>query len=193
MTGEVLPFGEGRKPSPDALPRIRAAKASLPDHDPMQDVLDALATAVEAIGAARHPTPSAASLLDDDQIKALTYSTERAAERGVGIYATRIRSWHQAIVGGAFVAGLTIGIMGTFYVASRQTAAEMDAARIEVPAVLSSIPASDLAAWSTLIRANPSPSALIAAGRIAPQANGQRAATITLWLDLPPRSPAKPQ
>ena len=192
MTGKIVDFG-GRKPSKaDDDKALCDAKACLAAHDPFQPVFDFLDRTTNRIEATVQHIGAPITALNDDQIKSLTYATERAAEGGVGIYAKRIASWHQAIVGGAFVAGLTIGIMGTFYVASRQSAAEMDAARIEVPTVLSSIPAADLAAWSTLIRANPSPSALIAAGRPAPQANGQRAATITLWLDLPPRQPAKP-
>lgn len=111
MTGEVLPFGEGRKPSPFAA-RIRAAKANIPDHDPHQDFLDVLEMAVERFDASGRPSPPAASPLDADQVKTLTYATERAAERGVGIYAKRIASWHQAIVGGVFVAGLSIGLVG---------------------------------------------------------------------------------
>jgi hypothetical protein len=99
------------------------------------------------------------------------------------MYATRVRSWHQAIVGGAFVAGMTIGIMGTFYVASRQSAAEMEAMRLAVPATLSAIPASDLAEWTTLIRSNSAPHALIAAGRMEPQPSGRKAATITVWTE----------
>jgi hypothetical protein len=195
LTGEIVDFG-GRRPSKaDDDKALSEAKACLAAHDPFQSVFDFLDRTTSRIeAAAQHiGAPIPAPSLNEDQIKSLTYATERAAERGVGIYAKRIASWHQAIVGGVFVAGLTIGIMGTFYVASRQSAAEMDAARIEVPAILSSIPAADLAAWAKLIRANPSPSALIAAGRTAPQTNGQRAATITLWLDPSPRPTAKPE
>jgi hypothetical protein len=114
VTGDIIPFGESRKPSPDAASRIKAAKASLPEHDPHQDLLDALWAAIQVINpATRSDAPIAA--LNDDQVKALIYQTERAAERGVGLYATRIRSWHQAIVGGAFVAGLLIGCAGVWW------------------------------------------------------------------------------
>jgi len=140
---DIIPFGEGRKPSRDILARITAAKARLPEHDPLHDVLDAFVALVERIDATERSAAPTASAFNDDQMKSLVYQTERAAERGVGIYAKRIASWHQAIVGGAFAAGLTIGIMGTFYVASRQSAAEIDAMRLSVPAVLAAIPAAD--------------------------------------------------
>jgi hypothetical protein len=180
---DIIPFGEGRKPSRDILARIMAAKARLPEHDPLHDVLDAFVALVERIDATERSAAPTASAFNDDQMKSLVYQTERAAERGVGIYAKRIASWHQAIVGGAFAAGLTIGIMGTFYVASRQSAAEIEAMRLSVPAVLAAIPAADLAEWTTLIRSNPSPHALIANGRMVPQPTGQKAATITVWTE----------
>jgi hypothetical protein len=180
MTGDIIPFGEGRKPSRDILARIKAAKANIPEHDPHHDLLDVQAALVEYFDAAGRQATSA---LTDEQIKALTYQTERAAERGVGMYVKRIASWHQAIVGGAFVAGLTLGILGTFYVVSRQNAAEIEAMRLSVPAVLGAIPAADLAEWTTLIRSNSAPHALIAAGHMVPQPSGRQAANITVWTE----------
>jgi hypothetical protein len=193
MTGEIVDFGV-RKPSKDEDEKALAdAKACFATHDPFQRVFDFLDRTTNRIEAAVQNSgghPTTASALSDDQVKSLTYATERAAERGVGIYANRIKSWHQAIVGGAFVAGATIGIMATHYADVRQSAAEIDALRIGVPAVLSSIPAADLAEWTTLIRANSAPHALIAAGRLVPQTTGQRAANIaaniTVWLEPPP-------
>ena len=108
VTGEVLPFGLGRKiSSSDAKARIQAAKAAIPAHDPHQDLLDAMAAAVNIVGDAQ-------AGLTNEQMKALTFQTERAAERGVGMYARRIRSWHQAIVGGAFMTGLLLGCAGAW-------------------------------------------------------------------------------
>jgi hypothetical protein len=118
MTGEIVDFG-GRKPAKAEDEKALAeAKACFAEHDPFQRVIDFLdrttsriEAAVQNIGA--HPIT--ASPLNDDQVKALTYATERAAERGVGIYAKRIASWHQAIVGGAFVAGLSVGCLGGYW------------------------------------------------------------------------------
>jgi hypothetical protein len=182
VTGDVVDFG-GRKPSKAEDEKALAdAKACFAAHDPFLPALDFLdritgriETAVQAINA------GSASALNDEQVKALVYNTERAAERGVSMYATRVRSWHQAIVGGAFVAGLTLGILGTFYIASRQHAAEIEAMRLAVPGVLSAIPAADLAEWTSLIRLND----LSRAQRACiPQAGGT-ACSIALWTKAP--------
>jgi PII-like signaling protein len=180
VTGEIIDFGGGgrKPPNSDPLARIKAAKANIPEHDPHQDLLDALAAFIQFVGPGH---PAAASALDNEQVKLLVYNTERAAERGVSMYAKRVASWHQAIVGGAFVAGLTIGIMGTFYTASRQHAAEIEAMRLAVPGVLSAIPAADLAEWTQMIRLND----ISKAQRTCiPQAGGT-ACSIALWTKAP--------
>lgn len=93
------------------------AKACLAAHDPFQPVLDYLDRITDRIEAAGQNISSGpvAITLDVEQVRSLTFATERAAERGVSMYARRIRSWHQAIVGGAFVAGLSIGGLCAWY------------------------------------------------------------------------------
>jgi hypothetical protein len=69
------------------------------------------------------------------------------------------------------------------------SAAQANAARIEVPGVLAAVPAGDLLEWAALIRNNPPPRTLIAAGRVVPQPNGQRAASVMVWLEPPRLAP----
>jgi hypothetical protein len=108
VTGEVVGFGARKPNKADDERSLADAKACLAAHDPFQRVLDYVERATQRI-------ENGGSGLDDGQVKALIYQTERAAERGVGLYAKRIRSWHQAIVAGAFVAGLCIGGIGAWW------------------------------------------------------------------------------
>lgn len=117
MTGEIVDFG-GRKSSisDDDQRALADAKACFATHDPFQGVVDFLDRTTNRIeSSARTINAGSASTLNDDQVKALIYQTERAAERGVGMYAKRIASWHQTIVGAAFVAGLFIGFIGAWW------------------------------------------------------------------------------
>jgi hypothetical protein len=165
VTGEIVDFGGRKPPQPGNDKALSDAKACFADHDPFQRVLDYIDRATARIEAAeqRLNAGPAAMSLNDEQVKALIYATERAAERGVGLYATRIRTWHQAIVAGVFVAGLVIGILGGYWVGARQSQdAVAEAARWQ--------------SWWNATCADQSPRRVVVAGKAVCQVPVEQAA-----------------
>jgi hypothetical protein len=196
MTGEIVNFGDGRKPSSaDLVIGIMAAKASLPEHDPLHDVLDAMASLAHAIAesASLAGRPAQMITLEDEQLALLTHTLQVAAERGVRRYADRIASWRSLLIGAVGIAGLLVGGAVMHTLDTRAADAAMDAARIDVPSVFGSLPLGEAAAWAKLIRENPPIGKLMAAVKPYP-ADGGMAVSLPMWVVPPPKPlPATPE
>ena len=188
MTGEIVNFGEGRKPSSaDLVIRIMAAKASLPEHDPLHDVLDAMASLAHAMAEAATLAgrPAQTITLEDEQLAPLTRTLEAAAERGVRRYANRIVSWRSLLIGGVGIAGLLVGSAVMHTIDTRAADAAMEAARIEVPAMFGALPAGEAASWARLMRDNPPIGRLLAQAEPIPSETRGKAVSLAVWIDPP--------
>jgi hypothetical protein len=188
MTGNIVDFGGKRTPSlADAGEALNAARAALPEHDPFQPVLDGLQTLVGTMerAAARIDAGPVERPLTREQMALLIRSTSLAAERGVSRYAGRISGWWSVVMGSLAGGGLLVGIAVMRSIDICAEGARMEAARVAVPAVFGMLSLADANEWAALIRANPPPHVAIAAGQALPEVNGQKAAMVPLWLDLP--------
>ena len=174
MTGEVINIGEGRKPSPaDTVARIRSASGSLPDHDPVRDVLDAMAGVVQSINRASDQFASASSpLLSNAQLASVEQSARLGAQDGVRTRAVTFSRLTAAIVG-AVVLGVAVGAVGASYVAAGRT--------VETQSVLGAMPAADADALARLVRINPPASTWKFSDVV--ETGGGRSGTVSLWLE----------
>jgi hypothetical protein len=102
--------------------------------------------------------------------------------------AARISGVRAAAVGVACGASLLAGVVTTFVVMHRAAVSEMDAARIEVPAVFDTLSAADASAWAKLIRDNPPISRLLASAVPITWETRGKAVGLAVWVD-PPRLP----
>jgi hypothetical protein len=183
MTGEVINLGEGRKSSPaDTVARIRSASGSLPDHDPIRDVLDAMAGVVQSLNRASEQFASASSpLLSKAQLASVEQSARCGAQDGVRTQALTF-SRLTAIVGGGVVLGVVIGAIGASYVAAERT--------VETQSILGAMPAADADALAKLVRLNP-PASTWTFTTQNTEASGARSGSVALWLESakppPPR------
>jgi hypothetical protein len=185
----VVGFDEGKKPSPaDAVARIAAAKGSLPEHDPVHDVLDAMAGAVQSIAAAA--ANAGTSHLTDEQMRTLTDAVNLSVHRSMSRHVAGLSGWRLAFLGAVAVVPAAVAALVTYELTSRTAAAEMAAARIEVPAVFGSLPASEAAAWAKLIRDNPPIGRVMASAQPLTNETRGKAVSLAVWVDPP--KPATP-
>jgi hypothetical protein len=150
---------------------IAEARASLPEHEPLVGVLDALSAAVRCFQSGG---------FTKEQISDVTRATTDAAENGVIRAAHRIEGLRLAIIAGACVASAVVGAAVTGFVVDRSADARMEAARIDVPAVFGALSAATAADWARLIALNAPPKTFLAAGEAITASDGSKASKVLL-------------
>jgi hypothetical protein len=146
----------------------------------MVGFLDRIAARIE-IGPQERP-------LTKEQLAELISRLGIACQQGVARSAARISGVRAAAVGVACGASLLAGVVTTFVVMHRAAVSDMDAARIEVPAVFDTLSAADASAWAKLIRDNPPISRLLASAVPITWETRGKAVGLAVWVD-PQRLP----
>ncbi len=173
-----------------------AAASKAMRHDPYQHVLTGLSdtlgvlptmarrwdAAVQDVIAARHPLTQEERA---DLARALVEATKDGAYEGTRKEAARMirrldRNFAARLglyVGAAFVAGCVLTVGAFFYLAAGPFNPDAQAG----------------AAWRELVRLNPDPSPLLAAGEVRTDRTGRRYhAGVSLWMDSSPPPPGAP-
>lgn len=187
MTGKVLGFTGGRTPSGDDTGKALAtARAALPEHDPIQPVLDGLQAFAGAIerAAARIESGTGERSLTADQLAALAYKVGMVAERGIERYASRISGWRAAIVGAVGVGGLLLGAGVMFLIDARQRETTL----IDTRSAIGVLSMADAGDWARVIRLNPPPRQWVSRQPFVAE-DGSKAAWIPLRIEPVAKTP----
>ena len=185
MTGNIVGSGGGHAPSAvDTAKVLDTARAALPEHDPIQPVLDGLQALVGAIerAAARIENGPVERPLTAKQFAGLTYKVGMVAERAVERYANRISAWRAAIMGAAGIGGLLLGSGVTFAIDARQ----LETTLIDTRTVIGALSTADAGDWAKLIRLNPPPRRWIGRQPVVAE-DGSNAAWIFLRMEPSPK------
>ncbi len=160
-------------PKPDLFSRIMAAKAALPAHDPMQDILNAMGGVVRALAASE-----ARPLLAEEAARDLRTSIAGDCGRAVreaSWSAMRTVEWRTAAVVGTVVAmALAGGVASGYWLGASAVRAEVR----QTATVLGSMPAGDLVEWARVARLNPPPQAW--SGKTVTASDGSAAVDVLL-------------
>lgn len=150
MTGTIVSFGGGQPPSADD-PRdaIDAAKASLPEHDPLHEVLASQRMLVDAMerATARIESGPIERPLPQLQLDRVAQSASHGAQHGLRLMACTIDRMTAAVaIGGAILAASVAGIGVYSWTAGRD---------IDTKSALDWMRADDAAVLAKLVRLNP--------------------------------------